>query len=73
MLAEIDRKTEYLRAVVIGLFETRTPLSKLVIVNGAWPNGMRGGFGTSGDAPAQILLKSLSDLRIEKKPTDHVK
>jgi hypothetical protein len=65
----MDPKTEYLHAVVVGLFETRTPLTKLVVFSKAWPNGFPFGFGPLS-TPAQILLRSLNDLRIEKKRLD---
>jgi hypothetical protein len=69
LLAQIkDRRTEYVRGTVVGVFETRTPLSKLVVINKAWPNGLpAGGFGHLGSAPAQILVKTITDMRIEKR------
>ena len=47
-----------LRGTVIGLFETRSPLSRLINRFGG-PSG----FGDQGEAPAQIIVKRTINLR----------
>jgi len=66
LLARIDPTREHILATIVGLFETRTPLDDLVVVNRAHPEGNRLGFGPQGPHPAQILVKTIRNMRIEK-------
>ena len=67
MLARLDRRNEYILATVIGVFETRTPLDDLVVVDRAHPKGNMMGFGLQGPHPAQILVRTIRNLRIDRK------
>jgi hypothetical protein len=67
LLSRVDRKTEYIRGTVVGVFETQTPISRLVGFSKAWPKGFPLGFGHLGAAPAQILIKTTTNIRIEKR------
>ncbi|HTR39819.1 MAG TPA: hypothetical protein VMH80_28290 [Bryobacteraceae bacterium] len=64
-LSMLDPKKERLRVTIVGLFETRTPLSDLVTVNAVHPKGLRHGFGDQNVAPAQILVNTIADIRFE--------
>jgi len=65
-LLEIVRpKSEHIRVTVIGLFETRSPVGDLVRFNNVHPQGQRLGFGVGGVYPAQILLRTMTGMRIE--------
>lgn len=61
-ISKMDQKAEIIRATVVGLFESRVPINDLVY--GGEPNG----FGHLNGHPAQIVVKTMIDLRIEKKP-----
>jgi hypothetical protein len=58
----VDRRTEHIQATVIGVFETRTPIDDLVKHDGHNPYN---GFGHMNAAPAQILVRTMTDMRIE--------
>lgn len=62
LLQEVDRKNQHICATVIGMFETRTPLPDLIQEKRPFPDN---GFGHLGWAPAQILVKTMRDMRIE--------
>lgn len=68
LLSRMDAKTEEIHATVIGLFETRVPTNTLVVVTPAHPEGARNGYGHLNDNPAQIIVKTVRDMYIEKKP-----
>ena len=61
MINRVDRNREQINVTVIGLFETRIPLSRLVF------RGIHAGFGHAGGAPGQILVKAIEGMIIEKK------
>jgi hypothetical protein len=63
MLRRLNRKTEHLRVTVIGVFETRTPLSDLVQEKRPFPDN---GFGHMNGSPAQILVKTMLDIQVEQ-------
>jgi hypothetical protein len=60
LVNRVNRKSEHVRLTVIGVFETRSPLTDLV------RDGRDNGFGHLGGSPGQILVKTMTDLRIEK-------
>jgi hypothetical protein len=60
------RKGKRLSAVVTGLFETRIPTDKLVRKNVRTGENQRIGFGHMGGFPAQIVVRSIANIRIEK-------
>lgn len=66
LLQTVKPKTEHIRVAVIGLFETRSPLSDLVRFNSVHPQGQRSGFGVGSVLPAQILIKTMTGMRIER-------
>jgi hypothetical protein len=57
-LRRVDRRTEIVRAIVIGLFETRVPLTALTPENG---------FGDQNGAPVQILVKTIEAITVESR------
>ena len=59
-LSQVDQDSEHITATVIGVFETRDPLSDLI------QNGQERGFGHLGGSPAQILVKTMPALSIVK-------
>jgi hypothetical protein len=66
LLQIVKPKTEHIRVTVVGLFETRSPLSDLVRVNRVHPDGQRLGLCVGSALPAQILVKTVTSMRIEK-------
>jgi hypothetical protein len=68
LLEKIYGKREHLRATVIGLFETRTPLDDLIHERPHYFNG----FGDQGGAPAQILVKTMIDMAVEHSDQHYV-
>ena len=64
----MDPKTELIQATVIGLFETKVPTESLVQVTPVHPEGARAGYGHMAGWAAQIVVKTITDMRIEKKP-----
>jgi hypothetical protein len=68
MILRLDANTQRIHATVVGLFETKTPIEDLVYFSVAHPEGWRIGFGHLGAWPAQILVKTIADMRIEQKP-----
>ena len=66
LLQTVNPKTEHIRATVVGLFETRTPFGDLVRINAVHPGGLRVGFGPGGALPAQVLVKTMTGMRIER-------
>jgi len=63
---QVNRKTEHIHGTIIGLFETRSPISDLVKFTSVHPEGQLLGFGPGGPAPAQIIVKSIIEVHIEK-------
>ena len=61
-----DRKTEHVHGTIIGLFETRSPITDLVKFSSIHPEGQILGFGPGNPAPAQIIVRSITDIRIQK-------
>jgi hypothetical protein len=57
----VDRDTEQVNLTVVGVFETRIPLARLVF------RGAEAGFGHAGGTPGQILVKRIEGMVIEKK------
>lgn len=57
----IDRDRQYIKLTVVGMFETRVPLSRLV------SRGTEMGFGHMGYLPGHILVKTIKDIVVEKK------
>jgi hypothetical protein len=64
ILQSVDPTKEYVWATVIGLFETRSPLGELIQQKRPWRYN---GFGHLGGAPAQIIVKTMTDMRITPK------
>jgi hypothetical protein len=60
-LHQVDPETERVAVTVVGMFETRDPLSELV------RKGRTFGLGPAGDSPVQILVKTIPEIRIVKK------
>jgi hypothetical protein len=56
----VDRKNEHIRLTVIGLFETREPLTDLIL------KGRDNGFGHQNGIPGQILVKTVTNILIQK-------
>ncbi len=63
MIYSIDRQAEHIYATVVGIFETRVPLDRLVDETAPSPDR---GFGHMGGTPAQILVKTITDFRVER-------
>jgi len=67
LLAEIDPNTEEIRATVVGLFETKVPIDGLVFLfRPDEPHKI--GYGHLGGHPAQIIVRTMYDMSIKKKP-----
>lgn len=64
----MDPKTELIQATVIGLFETKVPTESLVQVTPVHPEGTSAGYGHVNSSAAQIVVRTIADMRIEKKP-----
>ena len=63
-LSYLAGKNEALYVTVIGMFETRVPLTELVQEQLPFKDN---GFGHMGGAPAQILVKTMTDMRATRK------
>jgi len=57
----IDRDRQYIKLTVVGMFETRVPLNRLV------SRGAQMGFGHTNFLPGQILVKTIEDIVVERK------
>lgn len=57
----IDHDRQYIELTVVGMFETRVPLNRLV------SRGVQMGFGQAGYLPGQMLVKMIEDTVVEKK------
>jgi hypothetical protein len=57
----VDEKKEHVIGTVVGVFETRTPLTELIQENRPFPWN---GFGHLGGSPAQIIVKTITDMHI---------
>lgn len=68
LMSTMDARTEQIHAIVVGLFETRVPTESLVQVTPVHPEGARAGYGHMAGWAAQIVVKTITDMRIEKKP-----
>lgn len=67
LMKKMDARTEQIRATVVGLFETRVPTDLLVIATASHPEGQRNGYGHQNQDPAQIIVKTVTGMHIEKK------
>jgi hypothetical protein len=65
-LERADPKSEHVHGTIVGLFETRSPITDLVKFTTVHPEGLLLGFGPGGPAPAQLIVKSITGLSIEK-------
>jgi hypothetical protein len=66
LLRGMNAKLEHVVATVVGQFETRSPFSDL-----AWKGRYSGryapnGFGHLGGSPAQIVVETMSNMRVER-------
>jgi hypothetical protein len=61
---EAMRTNRTVFATVVGMFETRIPVDSLIDANA--PYKYRG-FGHMGEAPGQIIVKTVKGMRIEQK------
>jgi hypothetical protein len=61
MRARTSGRPEEVHATVIGLFETRSPVTELVREKDVY---VMNGFGHMNDAPGQILVRTIRDMRV---------
>ena len=67
LLNQLDPSTEEIHATVVGLFVTKVPTEKLIYL--LRPNEPhRVGYGHLGGHPAQIIVKTMYNMRVQKKP-----
>ena len=67
LMHSINARTEDLHATVIGLFETRVPTESLVRLAPDRPEGIPMGYGHLNHSPAQIIVKTVTDIHVEKR------